>query len=109
MCDNAFNLNMHVEKDPFCLEFYLSKHIGKFSCLRQKEEDEGLVKTEFQNQKFKCQHCGEILKSADGLSTHIDNIHVAGKYSIVRQVVKNRRKKQENIGKYSCVYDVKVF
>ena len=66
---------------------------------RRKREDEGLAKTEFEIPKFKCQHCGIVLKSADWLSTHIDNIHVGGKYSIVREVVKNRRKKQENIRK----------
>ena len=80
------------------LEFYLKKR-----------EDEGFAKTEFEIRKFKCQHCGEILKSADGLSTHIDNVHVAGKYSCARQVVKNRRKKEEDIGKYSCVYNVSVY
>ena len=53
---------------------------------RQKREDEGLAKTEFKIRKFKCQHCDDILKSADGLSRHIENSHVAGKYSCVRQL-----------------------
>ena len=65
----------------------------------RKREDEELAKTKFEILKFKCQHCGIVLESRDELSTHIDNIHVGGKYSIVRQVVKNRRKKQENIRK----------
>ena len=68
---------------------------------RQKREDEGLAKTEFEIRKFKCQHCGKILKSADGLSRHIDNFHVAGKYSCARQLVKKRREKGEDVGKYS--------
>ena len=65
----------------------------------RKREDEELAKTKFEILKFKCQHCGIVLESRDELSTHIDNIHVGGKYSIVRQVVKNRRKRQENIRK----------
>ena len=107
MCDNATNLNIHVEKDTFihCLEFYLKK--------RQKREDERLVKInfsrgypciglgceeQFENKtqlkkhmftNHKCEHCNIMWDNANNL-----NIHVEKDTFCVEFYLKKRQKRE---------------
>ena len=72
---------------------------------RQKREDEGLAKTEFKIRKFKCQHCDDILKSADGLARHIDMFHNGGKSSceICEDPTHRKQAHFHFSGEYACI------
>ena len=61
-------------------EFEIQK-FKRLLAIKRRQEREGEI------QKFKCQHCDEILKSAEELSTHIDSVHVVDKYACTYRII----------------------